>query len=134
MSYWIIKSDPESYSWEQMKKDKQTFWDGVRNYQARNNLRDMKEGDICLFYISNTGRSLLGEVEVIKSGYPDPTTDDNRWLAIDVRLHLEYNKPLSLPEIKANKLLQNIALVKQSRLSVMPLTIEEYKIIRKLVD
>lgn len=134
MSYWIIKSDPESYSWEQMKKDKQTFWDGVRNYQARNNLRDMKEGDICLFYISNKGKSLLGEVEVLKSSYPDPTTDDDRWLAVDVRFHLEYNKPLSLAEIKSNKKLENIGLVKQSRLSVMPITIQEYNEIRKLVD
>jgi len=134
MSYWIIKSDPESYSWEQMKKDKQTFWDGVRNYQARNNLRDMKEGDICLFYISNEGKSLLGEVEVLKSSYPDPTTDDDRWLAVDVRFHLEYNKPLSLAEIKSNKKLENIRLVKQNRLSVMPITIQEYNEIRKLVD
>lgn len=134
MSYWIIKSDPESYGWEHMKKDKKTYWDGVRNYQARNNLKLMKEGDICLFYLSNKEKRIVGEVEVVKESYPDPTIDDDTWVAVDVQYLKDYNKSITLAEIKKNKKLSDLALVKQSRLSVMPITIMEYKEIQKLVE
>jgi predicted RNA-binding protein with PUA-like domain len=134
MSYWIIKSDPESYSWEQMKKDKKTFWDGVRNYQARNNLKLMKEGDIALFYLSNSDKALVGEVEIIKEYYQDPTTDDDRWVCVDVRYLCDYKKPLTLEVMKANKGFSEVGLIKQSRLSVMPITIKEYELIKSFVD
>ncbi len=134
MSYWIIKSDPESYDWEQMKKDKVTSWDGVRNYQARNNLRLMKEGDICLFYLSNKVKAIFGEVEIVKESYPDPTTDQDAWVAVDVKYLKDYKKPLTLNEIKKYKKLHDIPLVKQSRLSVMSITIMEYKDLIKLIE
>lgn len=134
MSYWIIKSDPESYDWEQMKKDKVTCWDGIRNYQARNNLRLMKEGDICLFYLSNKVKAIFGEVEVVKESYPDPTSDEDVWVAIDVKYSKDYNRPLYLKDIRKNKKLNDLPLVKQSRLSVMSITIIEYKELIRLVE
>ncbi len=134
MSYWIIKSDPESYDWEQMKTDKVTCWDGIRNYQARNNLRLMKEGDICLFYLSNKVKAIFGEVKVVKESYQDPTTDEEAWVAIDVEYSKDYNKPLYLKEIRKNKKLNDLPLVKQSRLSVMSITIMEYKELVRLVE
>lgn len=134
MSYWIIKSDPESYPWEQMKKDKKTFWDGVRNYQARNNLKLMKEGDIALFYLSNKDKAIVGEVEVVKGHYQDPTTDDDRWVCVDVEYKKEYKNQLTLAEMKKNKGFSEIGLIKQSRLSVMPITLKEYNLIKKFVE
>lgn len=134
MAYWIVKSDPESYSWEQMKLDKQTFWNGVRNYQARNNLKLMKEGDITLFYLSNSDRAIVGELEIIKEHYPDPTTVDDRWVCVDVKYKREYKTPLTLHEMKSKKGFENIGLIKQSRLSVMPITTKEYKLILSFVE
>lgn len=134
MAYWIVKSDPESYSWEQMKLDKQTFWNGVRNYQARNNLKLMKEGDIALFYLSNSDRAIVGELEIIKEHYPDPTTVDDRWVCVDVKYKREYKTPLTLHEMKSKKGFENIGLIKQSRLSVMPITTKEYKLILSFVE
>lgn len=132
MAYWIIKSDPESYSWDQMKKDKTTDWDGVRNYQARNNLLAMKKNDTLLFYDSNTGKHILGEVTLAKEAFPDTTADDERWVAVKVKYSKSYKKPITLAEIKAHPKLKEIQLAKQSRLSVSPLTEEEYKEIYKL--
>lgn len=132
MNYWIIKSDPHAYSWSDMKKDKVTFWDGVRNYQARNNLKLMEEGDIALYYHSNTDKALMGEVKIVREHFQDPTTDDNRWVAVDVEFVREYKNKLTLAEMKENENLQNIGLIKQSRLSVMPLTKKEYEVILDL--
>lgn len=134
MAYWIVKSDPESYSWEQMKFDRQTFWNGVRNYQARNNLKLMREGDIALFYLSNSDRAIVGELEIVKAHYPDPTTVDERWVCVDVKYKRDYKTPLTLQEMKSKKGFENIGLIKQSRLSVMPITAKEYKLILSFVE
>lgn len=126
MNYWLLKSDPETYSWVNLEKDKITMWDGIRNYQARNNLKLMKKGDIALFYHSNLGTDIVGQVKIHKEAYQDPSTEDERWFVIDIKLDKKFKKSLTLAEIKQNNLLQNLGLVKQSRLSVMPITLEEY--------
>jgi len=131
MNYWLIKSDPETYGWEEMKRDIETFWDGVRNYQARNNMNLMKKGDIALFYHSNTDKAIMGEVVISKESYQDPTTDDNRWSAVDVKFKKEYAKPVTLLQIKEDKRLKDISLVRQSRLSVMGIDKSHYDIICK---
>lgn len=122
MHYYLVKSEPFKYSWQQFLKDGQTFWDGVRNYQARNNLQAMKTGDLVLFYHSNEGKEVVGIAEVIKEHYQDPTTDDARWVVVDLKPVQELDKPVSLAQIKADDQLKDIALVKQGRLSVMPLS------------
>ena len=129
MKYWLVKSEPFKYSWEMFLKDGSTYWDGVRNYQARNNLKNMKNGDLVLFYHSNEGLEVLGIAKVIKEAYQDPTTNDHRWVVVDLQSLETLKKPVSLNEIKKDKRLKNIALVKQSRLSVMPLTKEEFEVI-----
>lgn len=126
MNYFLVKSEPYEYSWEQLVKDGGTYWDGVRNYQARNNLQAMKKGDLVLYYHSNKGREVVGIAKVTKEAYQDPTTKDDRWVAVDIEAVEELKKTVTLKEIKADKLLQNTALVKQSRLSVMPLKREEF--------
>lgn len=132
MNYWLIKSEPFKYSWEQFLKDKQTFWDGVRNYAARNNLRAMKKGDLALWYHSNEGLEIVGIAKVVKEAYPDPTIDDPTWSAVDFVPHKTLKQPVSLATIKADKRLQNMALVRLGRLSVQPVTAEEYAIILDL--
>ncbi|MGH7792069.1 MAG: EVE domain-containing protein, partial [Thermodesulfobacteriota bacterium] len=122
MNYWLVKSEPSKYSWEQFLKDGWTYWDGVRNYQARNNLKAMKKGDLVLFYNSNEGKEVVGIARVIKEAYQDPTTDDERWVVVDLEPVETLKKPVSSEEIKRDKRLKNIALIKQGRLSVMPLT------------
>ncbi len=129
MGYWLVKSEPYKYSWEQLRKDGRTYWDGVRNYQARNNLQAMKKGDTVLFYHSNAGLAVVGIARVVREAYPDPTTDDPRWVAVDVEPVETLKKPVSLSDIKKEKRLQNIALIKQGRLSVTPLTREEFEVI-----
>ncbi|HRP02567.1 MAG TPA: EVE domain-containing protein [Candidatus Kapabacteria bacterium] len=126
MAYWLVKSDPDAYSWENFKKDKETVWDGVRNYQARNNLRAMSLGDEVLFYHSQTEKSVIGLAIVSKESFQDPKTDDKRWLAVNLKVAYKFKNPVSLAQIKNNPTLQNIALIKQSRLSVMLLTSEEF--------
>jgi len=126
MAYWLLKSEPFKYSWEQLEKDKKTFWDGVRNYAARNNLRAMKKGDLAFFYHSNEGLAIVGIVKIIKEAYQDPTTDEEAWVAVDVAPVKKLKKEVTLATIKATKQLQNIALVKQSRLSVQPVTADEW--------
>ena len=121
MNYWLVKSEPDVYSYEDLVKDGSTFWDGVRNYAARNNLRDMKKGDLVLYYHSQTDRAVVGISKVIKESYQDPTTDDDRWVAVDIAPVEKFDRPVTLKEIKAEDSLQQIALVRQSRLSVMPL-------------
>lgn len=126
MKYWLIKSEPFKYAWSDMEKDGVTFWDGVRNYAARLNLRAMKKGDQCLFYHSNEGLEIVGVAEVVKTAYQDPTTDDDRWVAVDVKALRKLNRPVTLNEIKADKQLQNMELVKISRLSVSKVSTAEY--------
>jgi len=129
MSYWLVKSEPDKYSWEQLLKNGRTYWDGVRNYQARNNLQTMKKGDTVLFYHSNEGLAVVGIARVVKEAYPDPTTDDPRWVAVDLEPGEILKTPVSLRDMKKDKRLQNIALIKQGRLSVMPLTQEAFAVI-----
>lgn len=127
MKYWLIKSDPETYSFERMKNEKRTFWDGVRNYAARNNLKAMKKGDLCFFYESMNGEpSIVGIVKVAKEHYPDPTTTES-WVWVDVEYVKEWKKPITLKEVKANKKLAQMALVRISRLSVQPVTEAEWE-------
>ena len=132
MKYWLVKSEPFKYSWQDFLKDGWTYWDGVRNYQARNNLKEMKIRDRVLFYHSNEGLEVVGVAEVIKEYYQDPTTDDDRWVVVDLRPLESLTNPVSLKMIKENKKLRDIALVKQGRLSVMPLRKTEYDTILKL--
>ena len=126
MNYWLVKSEPHKYSWQQFLKDGQTFWDGVRNYQARNNLSAMKTGDLALFYHSNEGMEVVGIAKVIREAYPDPTTDDARWVAVDLIPHHTLKKSVTLVDIKNEPMLAQIGLIRQGRLSVMPLRAEEF--------
>lgn len=132
MNYWLVKSEPDAYSWERFVKEGKTMWEGVRNYQARNNLKEMKKGDLVLFYHSVSSREVVGYAEVVKEHYPDPTTDDDRWVVVDMVPVDALKKPVKLAQIKNDERLENIALVKQSRLSVMPLKKEEFDIILQL--
>jgi predicted RNA-binding protein with PUA-like domain len=132
MAYWLIKSEPFKYSWEQFEKDKSTFWDGVRNYAARNHLRAMKKGDQAFWYHSNEGLEIVGIAKVIKEAYPDPTADDETWSAVDFAPFKKLKKPVGLAQIKTDKRLANMALVRLGRLSVQPVTDEEWKIIMEL--
>jgi predicted RNA-binding protein with PUA-like domain len=126
MNYWLVKSEPFKYSWEQFLKDGKTFWDGVRNYQARNNLKAMKKGDLVLFYHSNEGLNIVGIAEVIKEHYQDPTTNDKNWVVVDLKPIKTLKKSINLSQIKNDEVLKNMALVKQSRLSVCPVTKNEF--------
>lgn len=126
MNYFLVKSEPFKYSWETFVKDKQTFWDGVRNYQARNNMIAMKKGDLVLFYHSNEGKEVVGIAKVVKESYQDPTTTDDRWVVVDLAPVEKLKNPVGLQTIKDDELLKDTALVKQSRLSVMPLKREEF--------
>jgi len=126
MNYWLVKSEPEKYSWEKFNKDGRTFWDGVRNYQARNNLREMKEGDLVLFYHSNEGKAVVGIAKVAREAYQDPTTTDPNWVVVDLVPVEPLKTPVTLEQIKADKKLQQIHLVRQGRLSVMGLKREEF--------
>lgn len=132
MNYWLVKSEPFKYSWEQLTKDKKTFWDGVRNYAARNNLRDMKKGDEVFFYHSNEGLEIVGIAMVVKEAYQDPTTDDKNWVVVDLSPVKALKKPVSLIDIKNEPRLANMELVKNSRLSVQKVTPEEWKYILKM--
>lgn len=132
MAYWLVKSEPFKYSWDQFVKDKQTFWDGVRNYAARNNLREMKKGDEVLFYHSNEGTEIVGIAKVAKEAYQDPTTDDTNWVVVDLKPVKKIKKPVTLSQVKADDRLKNMALVRLGRLSVQPVTDEEWDIIMQL--
>jgi len=126
MNHFLVKSEPFKYSWDQFVADKKTFWDGVRNYQARNNLIAMKKGDLVLFYHSNEGKEVVGVARVVKEAYQDPTTSDERWVVVDLAPVEKLANPVKLETIKSDELLKNTSLVKQSRLSVMPLKPEEF--------
>ena len=132
MAYWLVKSEPIKYSWDQFVKDKQTFWDGVRNYAARNNLREMKKGDEVLFYHSNEGTEIVGIAKVAKEAYQDPTTDDTNWVVVDLKPVKKIKKPVTLSQVKADDRLKNMALVRLGRLSVQPVTDQEWNVIMEL--
>lgn len=132
MAHWLVKSEPSAYSWEQLEKDKQTVWSGVRNYAARIHLRSMKKGDDAFFYHSNEGTSIVGIAKVIKEAYQDPTTEDDRWVAVDIQVYKKIKKPVTLATLKKDKRLSNMALIRLGRLSVQPVTDEEWKIIMEL--
>jgi predicted RNA-binding protein with PUA-like domain len=131
-SYWLVKSEPFKYAWDQLVKDGWTYWDGVRNYTARNNLQAMKKGDLVLYYHSNEGKEVVGVAKVRKESYPDPTTDDERWVVVDLEPVKPLKEPVTLATVKAEPKLAEIALVKQSRLSVMPIEKAAYERILKL--
>ncbi len=132
MKYWLLKSEPNAWSWLNQVEEGASMWDGVRNYQARNNLKEMKKNDLCFFYHSVTERSIVGIVKVVKEYYPDPTDITGRFVVVDVKATKKLKNPVSLDQIKENTKLQDIALVKQSRLSVMPLKKTEWDIIIKM--
>ena len=132
INYWLLKSEPDAWSWDNQVKEGASMWDGVRNYQARNNLKEMKKNDLCFFYHSVTERSIVGIVKVVKEYYPDPTDKTGRFVVVDVKAIKKLKNPVSLDQIKENSKLQDIALVKQSRLSVMPLKKTEWDIIVKM--
>ncbi len=118
MKYWLVKSEPYKYSWDEMVKDNTTYWDGVRNYQARNNLKKMKKGDLVLFYHSNEGKEIVGVTTVIKEYYQDPTTKDPKWVVVDLKVKQTLKRKISLKEVKEDKRLSDMNLIKQQRLSV----------------
>lgn len=132
MNYWLVKSEPGTYSWDDLVKDGWTYWDGVRNYQARNNLKEMKEGDQVLYYHSNIGLEIVGVAKVIKEHYQDPTTSDDRWVAVDIEPVKPLITPVMLSDIKSEARLKNMPLIKHSRLSVMPVTKKEFDLILKM--
>src|SRR6478735_4745763 len=132
MAYWLVKSEPSTYSWEKLEKDKRTTWDGVRNYAARIHLKAMKKGDQVLFYHSNEGLDIVGIAKVAREFYQDPTTDDDRWVSVMIKPVKAFKKPVTLAEMKASKKLQNMALVRIGRLSVQPVTDEEWEIILEM--
>lgn len=131
MNYWLVKSEPFKYSWKQFNTDGKTFWDGVRNYGARNNLRAMKKGDHVLFYHSNEGLAIVGIAEVVREAYQDPTTTDVNWVAVDLKPLKTMPKPVTLAQIKAEPTLQTMDLVRLSRLSVG--TVKEWEYDKILV-
>ena len=134
MQYWLLKSEPDVWSLDQQKKSgsRGADWDGVRNYQAANNLKKMRKGDLCFFYHSNIGKEIVGIVEVIKTAFIDPTDKEKRFVAVKVKYKNKLKAPVSLENIKKNKDLKDIALIKKSRLSVMPIDTKCWKIILKM--
>lgn len=129
LRYWLVKSEPFKYSWKDLVKDGWTYWDGVRNYEARNNIRAMAAGDQLLFYHSNEDRAVVGIAEVIREHYQDPTTDDDRWSVVDIKPLQALSAPVTLAEIKREPRLGNMQLVTRSRLSVSPVTADEFGVI-----
>src|ERR1700739_2541836 len=132
MNYWLVKSETEKYSWEKFNKEGRTFWDGVRNYAARNNMRAMKEGDLVFFYHSNEGKEVVGIAKVVKEAYQDPTTTDPNWVVVDLSPVEALKNPVPLETIKSDSRLKDIHLVRQGRLSVMSLKKEEFDRILEL--
>ena len=132
INYWLLKSEPSPWSWDDQVKAIVEMWDGVRNYQARNNLMNMKKKDLCFFYHSVSEKLIIGIVEVVKEHYPDPTDKTGRFVVTDIRTKRKLKRAVSLEEIKKTPNLSNIALIKQSRLSVMPLNKNEWDLILKM--
>ncbi len=134
MTYWLVKSEPSSYSWAQLEKDGGTRWEGVRNFAARNFLRQMKEGDQVLYYHSNEGTEIVGIAEVAREAYQDPTTEDPNWVVVDIRPLRKLGRPVPLKQIKADSRLSDMALVRISRLSVQPVKEQEWAVIMELAE
>ena len=134
INYWLLKSEPNTWSWEDQVKEGPSMWDGVRNYQARNNLMSMKKKDLCFFYHSVSEKLIIGIVEVVKEHYPDPTDKTGKFVVTDVKAKRKLKRAVSLEEIKSTPKLSNMALIKQSRLSVMPLTKNEWDTIIKISE
>jgi len=134
MRYWLLKSEPDVWSIEQQSKSgvKGAIWDGVRNYQAAKNLRDMKKGDLCFFYHSNIGKEIVGIVKIIKEAFIDPTDEQKKFVAVQVKYEKKLDMPVTLDNIKKNRALKDLPLIKQSRLSVMPIDTKSWKIILKM--
>lgn len=132
MNYWLVKSEPTTYSWEKLLKDGKTVWDGVRNFAARNHMRAMKKGDHVFFYHSNEGKEIVGLAKVVKEFYPDPTAKEGDWSVVEIAPVKTLKKPVTLAQVKTEKRLKNMWLVKQGRLSVMPVTTDEYECILEL--
>lgn len=129
MHYWIIKTEPSTYSWDKFVAEGKSMWEGVRNYQARNNMMAMKLGDLVLFYHSNEGKEIVGMAKVTKEHYPDPTTDDPRWVVVEFEPVQQFKKPVTLAMLKADERFANVSLVRQGRLSVLPIKREEFDLI-----
>ena len=132
MNFWLVKQEPSQYNWDQFVTDKETYWDGVRNYQARNNLKKMKRGDLVFFYHSVIGKEIKGIAKVSKEYYPDPTSENSNWVVVNLKPYKPLILSVTLDDIKNQQKLSDIALIKQSRLSVMPLTKNEFKFILKM--
>lgn len=132
MNYWLMKSEPDVYSWDDLVRDKKTVWEGVRNYQARNNLKAMKKGDLAFFYHSNEGKAIVGIAKIVKEFYPDST--DNEWSVVDIAPEKKFKTPVTLAQIKGDKRLQDMALVRVSRLSVQPVKKEEFDMVLALSE
>ncbi len=132
MKYWLLKSEPDTWSWENQVDEGPSMWDGVRNYQARNNLMKMKKKDLCFFYHSVSEKKIIGIVEVVKEFYPDPTDTSGKFVVVNVKARNKLKRPVSLEEIKSVNKLSGIALIKQSRLSVMPISKSEWIEILKI--
>lgn len=134
MAYWLVKSEPSAYSWDALVKDGQTCWSGVRNYAARLHLKNMKKGDEVFFYHSNEGTDIVGIAKVVKEQYHDPTTNDDRWVAVDLKPHKKLKKSVTLETIKKDKRLASMALVRIGRLSVQPVTDKEWSVVMELAS
>lgn len=134
MAYWLVKSEPSVYSFEQLQKDKQTDWTGVRNYAARNHLKAMKKGDEVFFYHSNEGLEIVGIAKVAKEAYQDPTTEETAWVCVDIKPFKKLKKPVSLEIMKKDKRLKDMALIRIGRLSVQPVTEKEWEVVMELAD
>jgi predicted RNA-binding protein with PUA-like domain len=132
VNYWLVKSDPETYSWEMLLHDKYTVWDGVRNYQARNNLKLMKKGDMVLFYHSQLEKAIMGVAKISNEYFHDPTANEGDWVAVEIKPLKTFKQQVSLEDIKKNNLLKAIGLLKQPRLSIMPITKAEFDEILRL--
>jgi predicted RNA-binding protein with PUA-like domain len=131
-SYWLVKSEPFKYSWDRFVRDGSTYWDGVRNYEARNNLRAMRKGDLALFYHSGEGKEIVGVARVTHGSYPDPTADDEQWVVVDVKPLTPLEQPVSLKRIKSDPALAQIQLIRRARLSVVPVMRAEFDRILRL--
>jgi predicted RNA-binding protein with PUA-like domain len=134
MNYWLVKSEPFKYSWDQLNKDGRAVWDGVRNFAARNNLKAMKIGDLVFFYHSNEGKDIVGIAKVVKESYQDPTTDDTNWVVVDIAPVESLKNPVSLEQIKAEPMLKDMQLVRLGRLSVSAVTKEEFDKVLQMAD
>lgn len=131
MNYWLVKSEPFKYSWDDFIRDGRTYWDGVRNHQARNNLKAMKNGDKALFYHSNEGLEIVGVANVVRESYQDPTTEDDRWVAVDLEPDAALSRPVALRDIKADPAFADMEIVRQSRLSVTPVLKKHFDLLMK---